>query len=32
LAKSGLAVISADDLGDAARKVVDATRKAQEAA
>ncbi|MBU0859868.1 MAG: ADP-forming succinate--CoA ligase subunit beta [Alphaproteobacteria bacterium] len=32
LAKSGLAVISADDLGDAARKVVDATKKAQAAA
>lgn len=32
LSKSGLAVIPADDLGDAARKVVEATRKAQEAA
>lgn len=32
LANSGLAIIPADDLGDAARKVVDATRKAQEAA
>lgn len=32
MANSGLPIIPADDLGDAARKVVDATQKAQEAA
>jgi succinyl-CoA synthetase beta subunit len=32
LAKSGLAVISADNLADAAQKVVDATKKASKAA
>jgi succinyl-CoA synthetase beta subunit len=32
LAKSGLPIISANDLGDAAQKVVDATKKAQAAA
>ncbi len=32
MANSGLPIISADDLGDAAQKVVEATQKAQEAA
>jgi succinyl-CoA synthetase beta subunit len=32
LANSGLPIITADDLGDAARKVVEATEKAQQAA
>jgi succinyl-CoA synthetase beta subunit len=32
LASSGLPIIAADDLGDAAAKVVDATKKAQQAA
>lgn len=32
LSKSGLAIIPADDLEDAAKKVVDATKKAQKAA
>ena len=32
MANSGLPIISADDLDDAAQKVVEATQKAQEAA
>ncbi len=32
MANSGLPIISADDLDDAAKKVVDATEKAQKAA
>ena len=32
LAKSGLPIIAADNLADAAEKVVDATKKAQQAA